>query len=135
MSSRAYLVDLIHSIGEKLTLADHLEEELLGENENQEDLKAILAEVLNLRREQMSDLLSKGIKPNPHFHCAMKHAIKSFVLDSEVYEATLTDEDFENLKKSADILAMVASKYLGMDEMTTCSRCFADMLLVKEHDS
>ena len=46
MSSRAYLVDLIHSIGEKTALEDHLIEKLPDHPE----LKELIEKVADLRR-------------------------------------------------------------------------------------
>lgn len=132
MSSRAWVVDLVHSIGEKTALADHLEEKLIA-NEDIETNKRILDAVLSLRREQMSYLLEQADKPNPTRWCDFKHSIKSFIHDTEVYEATGKDDDLERLKKSSDILAMEISLFLGM-EFETCARCLADQLLVVEHN-
>ena len=81
MSSRAYLVDLIHSIGEKTALADHLEEKL----EENPDLEELLKKVLELRRKQMNQLLADGENPNPEYWCAFKHAVKAWTMDCEVY--------------------------------------------------
>lgn len=130
MSSRGFSVDLIHSIGEKTALADHIEELIIAD-EDVEDNKVILENVLKLRREQMSYLLEQGEKPNPKYHCAFKHAVKQFTLDTEVYEATLDETSLEQLKVSANILAMVTSKYLGL-EFELCSRCLWDTILVKQ---
>lgn len=133
MSSRAWVVDLIHSIGEKTALADHLEEKLIA-GEDIETSKKILDATLSLRREQMSYLLEQAEKPNPKKWCEFKHSVKSFIHDTEVYEATGKDDDLERLKKSSDILAMEISLFLGM-EFETCARCLADRLLVKQVES
>ena len=134
MSNRAWVVDLIHSIGEKTALADHLEEKIrTAEGEEKEQLETMLFKVIDLRREQMSYLLEHGEKPNPLHHCSMKHSIKSFTQDTEVYEATREDATLGFLKASGDILAMALTLYLGM-KFETCSRCLEDALLVKEHD-
>lgn len=132
MSSRAWVVDLIHSIGEKTALCDHLEEQIIA-GENVEENEKILEATLALRREQMSYLLEQAEKPNPKKWCPFKHAIKSFTQDVETYEATQSDKALEQLKKSAEVLAMVTSMFLGM-EFETCARCLADQLLVMEHD-
>lgn len=129
MSSRAYLVDLIRSIGEKTALTDHLEEKLLSNPS--EDLKALIEQITTLRRKQMNTLLSEAESPNPLFWCDFKHAIKAFTNDVEVYEATYTDEAFEQMKLSSEILAGVTSLFLGMD-FQTCARCLYDKLLVEE---
>ena len=58
MSSRAYLVDLIRSIGEKTALTDHLEEKLLSNPS--EELKALIEQITTLRRKQMNTLISQA---------------------------------------------------------------------------
>lgn len=129
MSSRAYLVDLIRSIGEKTALVDHLEEKMI--NEPSDKLKALIEQITTLRRKQMNTLLSEAESPNPLFWCDFKHAVKAFTNDVEVYEATYTDEAFEQMKLSSEILAGVTSLFLGMD-FQTCARCLYDKLLVEE---
>lgn len=129
MSSRAYLVDLIRSIGEKTALTDHLEEKLLSNPS--EELKALIEQITALRRKQMNTLISQAENPNPLFWCDFKHAVKAFTNDVEVYEATYTDEAFEQMKLSSEILAGVTSLFLGM-EFQTCARCLYDKLLVEE---
>lgn len=129
MSSRAYLVDLIRSIGEKTALTDHLEEKLLSNPS--EELKALIEQITTLRRKQMNTLISQAENPNPLFWCDFKHAVKAFTNDVEVYEATYTDEAFEQMKLSSEILAGVTSLFLGMD-FQTCARCLYDKLLVEE---
>ncbi len=127
MSSRAYLVDLIHSIGEKTALVDHLEEKLPEHPE----LKQVIENVLVLRREQMNQLLSLGEKPNPEYWCAFKHAVKAWTMDCEVYEATLNEESLNNMVKSSNVLAEMITLFLGM-EFENCARCLYDKLLVKQ---
>lgn len=129
MSSRAYLVDLIRSIGEKTALTDHLEEKLLSNPS--EDLKSLIEKITALRRKQMNTLISQAENPDPMFWCDFKHAVKAFTNDVEVYEATYTDEAFEQMKLSSEILAGVTSLFLGM-EFQTCARCLYDKLLVEE---
>lgn len=127
MSSRAYLVDLIHSIGEKTALEDHLIEKLPDHPE----LKELIKKVADLRRSQMNQLLASGEKPNPDWWCAFKHAVKAWTLDCEVYEATLDKESYDNMVKSSNYLAEMTSLFLGM-EFETCARCLYDKLLVKQ---
>lgn len=127
MSSRAYLVDLIHSIGEKTALEDHLIEKLPDHPE----LKELIKKVADLRRSQMNQLLASGEKPNPDWWCAFKHAVKAWTLDCEVYEATLDKESYDNMIKSSNHLAEMTSLFLGM-EFETCARCLYDKLLVKQ---
>lgn len=127
MSSRAYLVDLIHSIGEKTALEDHLIEKLPDHPE----LKDTIKKVADLRRSQMNQLLASGEKPNPDWWCAFKHAVKAWTLDCEVYEATLDKESYENMINSSEELAIMTSLFLGM-EFETCARCLYDKLLVKQ---
>ena len=127
MSSRAYLVDLIHSIGEKTALEDHLIEKLPDHPE----LRELIKKVADLRRSQMNQLLASGEKPNPDWWCAFKHAVKAWTLDCEVYEATLDKESYDNMVKSSNHLAEMTSLFLGM-EFETCARCLYDKLLVKQ---
>ena len=125
MTARAYAVDLIQSIGEKAALTSHLEEHLIDGM----DVSKILVEVLSLRRKQMKDLMELAEKPNPKYWCDFKHAVKAFTLDTEVYEAEQNETNFENMKRSADILAGVTSLFLGL-EFASCARCLYDQLLI-----
>ena len=127
MSSRAWVVDEIHSIGEKTALCDHLEELI----DDCPDVGEVLQNVLNLRRKQMQHIADQNENSNPKFWCAFKHAVKAFTLDSEVYEATLDDVAKQNMIESGDILASLISLFLGMD-FETCARCVYDRLLLKQ---
>ena len=127
MSSRAWVVDEIHSIGEKTALCDHLEELI----DDCPDVGEVLQNVLNLRRKQMQHITDQNENSNPKFWCAFKHAVKAFTLDSEVYEATLDDASKQNMIESGDILASLISLFLGMD-FETCARCVYDRLLLKQ---
>ena len=127
MSSRAWMVDEIHSIGEKTALADHLEEVIDEFPEAQE----VLQRLLKLRRKQMQHLADQTENSNPKFWCAFKHAVKAFTLDSEVYEAVMDEETKQNMIESGDILASLISLFLGMD-FETCARCVYDRLLLNQ---
>lgn len=131
MTSSSWLEDLIDSIGEKTAQSDHLEKKMLSGKYDNNILKPLLKSVLNLRREQMDLLLRNGTKPNPEFWCDFKHALKSYIKDVEVYEATLDDEAFENMKQSADILAGATSLFLGM-EFADCATCLYDRMLINQ---
>ena len=133
MSSRGYLTDMIESIGEKIALASHIEEKIRAIDDEQEkkNLEKVLWQVIDLRREQMNQLLMEAENPNPTYWCQFKHSVGSFIRDVELYEATKSDESFSIMKKSADILAMNTSLFLGM-EFEVCARCLADKLLVKQ---
>lgn len=134
-TSRAYIVDKMHVIGELLALSDHLEEKLRAEPED--NLKAMNDEALALRREMMASLmddvgsLMDVDSPNPDFACAFKHAIKALTLQGEVYDTTHTDKDLQRLVKISDLLAMAISLYLGL-EFTVCERCLADVFLTRQ---
>ena len=119
MTSRAWVVDLIRSIGEKTALTDHLEEKMISEPSD--ELKALIEQVTALRRKQMKLLLEQAENPNPLYWCDFKHAVKAFTNDVEVYEATYSDEAFEQMKLSSEILAGITSLFLGM-EFQTCAR-------------
>lgn len=135
MTSRSYLWDLIESIAEDIALTSHIEEKLAASEDEQEieNLKLMLKEVLSLRREKMSRLLSQGEKPNPLKHCETKHAIGSYWRQMEVWEATQEQEDLELLKKDGEVLAMALSEYLGL-EFQVCQRCLGELLMVKKFD-
>lgn len=127
MSSRAWMVDEIHSVGEKTALADHLEE-VIDEFPEAQD---VLQRLLKLRRKQMQHLADQTENSNPKFWCAFKHAVKAFTLDSEVYEAVMDEETKQNMIESGDILASLISLFLGMD-FETCARCVYDRLLLNQ---
>lgn len=134
--TRPWLWDLIESICEDVALTSHIEEKLRG-SENKveiEQLKLMLKETLDLRREKMSYLLENGENPNPGYHCLVKHSLGSFWRQMEIWEATLDDEDLERLKKNGKVLAMALSLYLGM-EFQICERCLGDLLAVREYET
>ena len=133
MTSSSWLVDLIDAIGEKTALVDHLEKKQLSGNYDAQALKALIGDILGLRRSQMDTLLRNGHDPDPDYWCDFKHAVKSYTKDAEVYEANLDDESFEHMKKSADILAGVTSLFLGM-EFAICATCLWDRMLVDQLD-
>lgn len=132
MSSRGYLVDLIESIGEKTALASHIREKIEN-GKDVENNRKILAKVLQLRRKQMSYLLSEAENPDPEYWCDFKHAVKSWLQDSEVYEAKLDEKTESFMKESDEILAMEISSILGM-EFEKCARCVHDRLLVQQYE-
>lgn len=127
MSSRAWMVDEIHSVGEKTALCDHLEELI----DDYPEVGEVLQNVLNLRRKQMQHIADQNENSNPKFWCAFKHAVKAFTLDSEVYEAVMDEETKQNMIESGDILASLISLFLGMD-FETCARCIYDRLLLNQ---
>lgn len=131
MTSSSWLVDLIDAIGEKTALVDHLEKKLLSGKYDSQALKTLIADILDLRRSQMDVLLRNGENPNPDYWCDFKHAVKAYTKDAEVYEATLDEESFENMRKSANVLAGVTSLFLGM-EFATCAACLWDKMLVNQ---
>ena len=133
MSSRGYLVDMMESVAEKIALTSHIEEKLRDtEDENEKkQLNQMLKKILDLRRRQMNRLLEEAENPNPAFWCQFKHSLGSLIRDCETYEATYNEKDLELCKESANVLAMNASLFLGM-EFESCARCFADKLLVKQ---
>ena len=131
MTSNSWLVDLIDAIGEKTALVDHLEKKLLSGKYDSQALKTLIADTLDLRRSQMDLLLRNGENPNPDYWCDFKHAVKAHTKDAEVYEATLDEESFESMIKSANVLAGVTSLFLGM-EFATCAACLWDKMLVNQ---
>lgn len=123
MTNRAYIQDLIHSIGEKLALADHLEEKL-----DEENIAELYKSVVEERRREMNLLVSLAPNPNTEYWCAFKHALKSWVLAVEVYDSLPNEENLNVVKYSEDILAGITALFLGL-EFKPCARCLNDMLL------
>ena len=129
MTDRAYILDLIHSIGEKLALADHLAEKLDNEN-----IKELYAKVVEERRAEMKLLVSLAPNPNTEYWCAFKHALKSWVLAMEVYDTLPIEENLNVAQYSEDILAGIISLFLGV-EFKPCARCLNDLLLSQHNEN
>lgn len=129
MTSRGWLVDLIHSIGEKLALCDHLAEKLDDENARQ-----LYELTLEERRREMQLLVDSVDNPNLEYWCGFKHALKSWVLAMEIYDSSSTQENLNVAKYSGDILAGVTALFLGL-EFKTCARCLNDQMLEKYNRS
>lgn len=125
MTSRAWLVDLIHSIGEKLALCDHL-----AENLDDKNVQELYAKVVEERRKEMQLLVNSVDNPNLEYWCGFKHALKSWVLAQECYDTRLDEESANVAQYSADILAGVMALFLGL-EFKTCARCLNDQMLAK----
>lgn len=129
MTSRAWLVDLIRSIGEKLALCDHLSEKF-----DDAVARKLYLDVLQERRNEMQLLVDSVENPNLEYWCAFKHALKSWVLAIEVYDAKPNSKTLIAVKNTADILAGVTSLFLGLD-FKLCERCLYEQLLTKERSS
>ena len=125
MTNRAWLVDLIHSIGEKLALCDHLAEKLDDPN-----AKDLYEKVLNQRRTEMQILVDSVENPNLEYWCSFKHALKSWVLAMEYYDTQLDEKSANVAQYNADILAGSMALFLGLD-FKTCARCLNEQLLAK----
>lgn len=128
MSSRQWLLDLIHSIGEKLALCDHLAEKL-----DKPEVRILYDKVLKERRKEMQVLANYGNNTNLEYWCELKHALKSWVLAQECYDAQPTDENLNVVKYSGDILAGVLSLFLGM-KFEACGRCLNDRLMFEYNE-
>lgn len=133
MTSRAWLIDLLESIGDDIALTAHLEEKLRGTDDEKErlELEQMISKALTLRREKMNLLLENGESPNPLAWCDVKHALGGYVRMVEVYEANQNPRTLGLMRDSADVFAMALSRFLGM-EFEVCARCLADRLLVKQ---
>ena len=129
MTSRAYILDLIHSIGEKLALCDHLAEKFDDEN-----IEELYAKVVEERRAEMKLLVSLAPDPNTEYWCAFKHALKSWVLAMEVYDSKPCEETLNVAQYSEDILAGITALFLGI-EFKPCARCLNDLLLANDNES
>lgn len=122
MSNRAYIIDLIHSIGEKLALADHLAEKL-----EEQKIQELYAKVVEERRNEMRLLVKLAPNANLEYWCAFKHALKSWCLALEVYDYAKTEENLNVAQYNEDILAEITCLFLGL-EPKPCARCLDDVL-------
>lgn len=135
MSSRAWVVDLTRSIGQKTAICDHNKEKIEDKNLNSDEKQKICEldeKVLDLRRRQEAYLLEQAEKPNPTYWCHVKHAIDSYTHDVEVYEAEPNEKTQEFMVISGEILTGYLSLFLGM-EFETCARCLYDKLLCEQN--
>lgn len=128
MTSRAWLVDLIHSIGEKLALCDHLAEKL-----DDKFARELYEKTLRQRRSEMQLLVESVDNPNLEYWCAFKHALKSWVLALECYDSQLDEKNANVAQYNADILAGTMALFLGL-EFKTCARCLNEQLLAKYNE-
>lgn len=128
MTSRAWLVDLIHSIGEKLALCDHLSEKL-----DDKFARELYEKTLMQRRAEMQLLVESVPNPNLEYWCAFKHALKSWVLALECYDSQLDEKTLNVAQYNADILAGTMALFLGL-EFKTCARCLNEQLLAKYNE-
>ena len=134
MSSRAWVLDLVHSIGQKTAIADHNKEKIEDsnfDNDKKDLIRELDARVINLRREQESYLLEQAERPDFDFWCHVKHAIDSYEHDVEVYEANPNEKTEGFMRESGEVLAGYLSLFLGL-EFETCARCLADKMLINE---
>ena len=122
-TNRAVIIDLIHSIGEKLALCDHLQEKLDDKN-----VAELYHKVVDERRKEMRMLVELAPNPNTEYWCAFKHSLKATVLAYEVYDTLKTEESLNVAQYNEDIFAGVLSLFLGV-EFKTCARCLYDMLI------
>lgn len=123
IGNRGWLVDLIHSIGEKLALCDHLAEEI-----DNPLIQSLYLEIVEERRNEMHLLATSVPNCHPEYWCAFKHALKAWVLAIECYDAMPNDQTLTVARQSSNILAGVMSLFLGL-EFGTCARCIYDQLL------
>lgn len=130
MTSRGFETDRIEAICELICATGHIREMLDDENEN---LSEIYKQTLELRREEMNRLLEGAENPNPKYWCLVKHLLGAWWRQVEVYEASLSEDDYELAKRLGNLAASALSQYLGM-EFENCSRCFFDKILVKQYE-
>lgn len=128
-TSRQWLLDLLHSIGEKLALCDHLAEKL-----DRPEVQKLYAKVLNERRNEMRVLANYGTNTNLEYWCELKHALKSWVLAQECYDSQPTAENLNVAQYSSDILAGTLSLFLGI-KFEDCGRCLNDRLMFEYNEN
>ena len=130
-TSRHRLIDTVEYIANNIALASHFQEILNSEMDESFD-KSWIEEQRNKSIEDRRNAMQK-IKDefiwDPHLWCILKHSIAMYGYATEMLYANKRDTTFIALQQNAnDNLFIVLSKFIG-EEVTTCGRCFNDMIL------
>lgn len=140
--TRAWIFDALMECGQKLAMANHLEEKRNGlksklDNvEKPEDAYSIGEKLLQIddliemisddRRKLMDYIMEKSEASEDEERCLLKHALLDYTIACELYETNPKDEKLEgNMYATSQTLAGVISLTLGL-EFATCIRCLAD---------
>lgn len=140
--TRAWLFDALMECGQKLAMANHLEEKINGiksrinEADDVEEAYALGAKLANMsdilqmvsddRRKLMDYIMECSNAAEDEERCLLKHALLDYTIACELYEADTKDAVLEeNMYATSQTLAGVISLTLGL-EFATCMRCLAD---------
>lgn len=140
--TRAWMFDALMECGQKLAMANHLEEKINGikskidEAEDVEEAYALgtkLAHMQDLvqmisddRRKLMDYIMECSDAAEDEERCLLKHALLDYTIACELFEADTKDPILEqNMYATSQTLAGVISLTLGL-EFATCIRCLAD---------
>ena len=141
-NTRAWMFDALMECGQKLAMANHLEEKINGirskmdETEDVEEAYALgekLAHMQDLvqmvsddRRKLMDYIMSEAGAAEDEERCLLKHALLDYTIACELYEVDTKNSELENnMLATSQTLAGVISLTLGL-EFATCMRCLAD---------
>lgn len=141
-NTRAWMFDALMECGQKLAMANHLEEKINGikskidEAEDVEEAYALgtkLAHMQDLvqmisddRRKLMDYIMSEAGAAEDEERCLLKHALLDYTIACELYEVDSKNPELErNMYATSQTLAGVISLTLGL-EFATCMRCLAD---------
>ena len=140
--TRAWIFDALMESGQKLAMANHLEEKINGiksqinQTEDVDEAYALGAKLANMqdlvqmisddRRKLMDYIMEKSDAAEDEERCLLKHALLDYTIACELFEADPKDGVLEeNMYNTSQTLAGVISLTLGL-EFATCMRCLAD---------
>ena len=117
--SRTADMDKILAIKELYCAVDHIEENILAEEnkEKEKELKKLAINLTELRR-----MITRTMKGNKNYACLFKHLAGAARASEEVWLATHDDFDEDLFKAVNHAFLLTASKFLGRN-ITRCERC------------
>lgn len=140
-NTRAWMFDALMECGQKLAMANHLEEKICGlrskadQTEDIDEAFAIgekikqmsdLVHMVSDDRRSLMDYIMQSSEVSDEERCLLKHALLDYTIACELYEANPYDMSFEsNMYATSKTLAGAISLTLGI-EFATCMRCLAD---------
>lgn len=141
-NTRAWMFDALMECGQKLAMANHLEEKINGIRSKMDEIEDVeeayklgekLAHMQDLvqmisddRRKLMDYIMSEAGAAEDEERCLLKHALLDYTIACELYEVDSKNPELENnMLSTSETLAGVISLTLGL-EFATCMRCLAD---------
>jgi len=121
-----HLKTLIEKIFSELQTAEV--EQMVLLNQELSDLKTELAEVTDVRREDMLLLYGLfGCVGDAKQWCSVKHYAMASITAFEVYQADASALAFDQWQRKNSLFIRSLSKFLGI-EVTECAACFGDII-------